>query len=92
MAISNELSSEIAAAILAEKKTPQELNQLKEVILRVHTALQKMSEDARTQRFKTATLLAGALDAAVKGQLSPRLRARAAAILTRSPWWDGSAN
>ena len=53
MAISNELSSEIAAAILAEKKTPQELNQLKELILRVHTALQKMSEDARTQRIKT---------------------------------------
>ena len=53
MAISNELSSEIAAAILAEKKTPQELNQLKEVILRVHTTLQKMSEEARTQRFKT---------------------------------------
>jgi hypothetical protein len=38
---------------LAEKKTPQELDQLKEVILRVHTALQKMSEEARTQRFKT---------------------------------------
>lgn len=53
MAISNELSSEIAAAILAEKKTPQELNQLKDVILRVHTALQKMSEDARARRFKT---------------------------------------
>jgi predicted transcriptional regulator len=53
MAISNELSSEIAAAILAEKKTPQELNQLKEVILRVHTALQKMSEEARATRFKT---------------------------------------
>jgi predicted transcriptional regulator len=53
MAISNELSSEIAAAILAEKKTPQELNQLKDVILRVHSALQKMSEEARTTRFKT---------------------------------------
>jgi len=53
MAISNELSSEIAAAILAEKKTPQELNQLKEVILRVHTALQQMSKEARAQRFKT---------------------------------------
>ena len=53
MAISNELSSEIAAAILSEKKNPQELNQLKDVILRVHTALQKMSEDARARRFKT---------------------------------------
>jgi predicted transcriptional regulator len=53
MAISNELSSEIAAALLAEKKTPQELNQLKDVILRVHSALQKMSEDARSRRIKT---------------------------------------
>jgi len=52
MAISNELSSEIAAALLAEKKTPQELNQLKDVILRVHSALQKMSEEARATRFK----------------------------------------
>jgi len=53
MAISNELSIEIAAAILAEKKTPQELKQLKDIILRVHTALQKMSEEARATRFKT---------------------------------------
>jgi predicted transcriptional regulator len=53
MAISNELSSEIAAAILVEKKNPQELNQLKDVILKVHTALQKMSDDARARRFKS---------------------------------------
>ena len=52
MAISNELSSEIAAAILAEKKTPQELRQLKDVILRVHSALQEMSEEARETRWK----------------------------------------
>jgi predicted transcriptional regulator len=53
MAISNELSSEIAAAILAEKKSPQELNQLKDIILRVHSALQQMSEETREMRFKT---------------------------------------
>lgn len=53
MAISNELSSEIAAAILVEKKTPQDLNQLKDIILRVHSTLQKMSEDSRATRFKT---------------------------------------
>jgi hypothetical protein len=47
MAISNELSSEIAAAILAGKKTPQELHELKEIILRVHSTLQKMSNEAR---------------------------------------------
>ena len=50
MAISNELSSEIAAAILVEKKSPKELNQLKDVILRVHSTLQKMSEEERTAR------------------------------------------
>ena len=52
MAISNELSSEIAAAILAEKKSPQELKQLKDVILRVHSALQKMSAEERANRFR----------------------------------------
>ena len=52
MAISNELSSEIAAAILAEKKSPQELRQLKDVILRVHSALQEMSEEVRATRLK----------------------------------------
>lgn len=52
MAISNELSSEIAAAILAENKTPRDPNQLKDIILRVHCALQEMSEEARARRFK----------------------------------------
>lgn len=55
MAIANELSSEIAAAILAEKKTPQELDRLKDVILQVHTTLQEMSEEAREERSKDRT-------------------------------------
>lgn len=54
MAISNELSSEIAAAILAETKTPQELNRLKDVILRVHATLQEMSEEAHEERLKAS--------------------------------------
>jgi predicted transcriptional regulator len=49
MAISNELSSEIAAAILANQKNPQELHRLKEILLRVHSTLQKMSLDARAE-------------------------------------------
>ena len=53
MAISNELSSEIAAAILAEKKSPQDLKQLKDTLLRVHSALQQMSRETRARRFKT---------------------------------------
>ena len=52
MAISNELSSEIAAAILAENKTLRDPNQLKDIILQVHGALQEMSEEARARRFK----------------------------------------
>ena len=52
MAISNELSSEIAVALLAEKKSPQELKQLKDVVLQVHSALQKMSAEERAKRFK----------------------------------------
>ena len=52
MAISNELSSEIAAAILAEQKTPRDADKLKDIILRVHCALQEMSEEARARRYK----------------------------------------
>ena len=52
MAISNELSSEIAAAILSGTKSPQELNQLKDMVLRVHSALQEMSQEVRSTRLK----------------------------------------
>ena len=52
MAISNELSSEIAAAILSEKKSPQELKKLSEIVLQVHRALQKMSQRAAAERTK----------------------------------------
>lgn len=52
MAISNELSSDVAVAILAQKKSPQELQQLKDIILQVHSALQKMSDEARSERLK----------------------------------------
>ena len=51
MAISNELSSDVAVAILAKKNSPQELQQLKDIILQVHSALQKMSEETRSDRL-----------------------------------------
>jgi predicted transcriptional regulator len=54
MAISNELSSEIAAAILSDKKSPQELHRLKDIILRVHSALQEMSQEERATRSSDA--------------------------------------
>ena len=52
MAISNELSSDVAVAILTEEKSPQELKKLKDIILQVHSALQEMSEETRTERFR----------------------------------------
>jgi predicted transcriptional regulator len=53
MAISNELSSEVAAALLAENTSLQELNKLRDVLLQVHTTLQQMSEAARVSRSET---------------------------------------
>ena len=55
MAISNELGSDVAVALLAKKKSPQELNRLKDIILEVHSALQKLSEETRTFRFRKKT-------------------------------------
>jgi len=52
MAISNELSSDVAVAILAQKRSPQELKRLKVIILEVHSALQKMSEETRAFHLK----------------------------------------
>jgi hypothetical protein len=50
MAISNELSSEIASAILAAKhKSPEELRILQEIVMKVHYTLQEMSIQARSQ-------------------------------------------
>ncbi|MGH9882674.1 MAG: hypothetical protein ACRD6N_14655 [Pyrinomonadaceae bacterium] len=48
MAIANELSGDIAAAILATKKrTPGELSSLKETVLKVHSILQQMADETR---------------------------------------------
>ena len=48
MAIANELSSEIAVALLSTKKSsPRELNDLKEMVLKIHSTLQQMADEAR---------------------------------------------
>ena len=52
MAISHELSSDVAIAILEKNRSPQELKQLKDIILQVHSALQKMSEATHADRLK----------------------------------------
>jgi len=52
MAIDNELTSEIAAALLTGKiREPHELRDLKETIIRVHRTLQKLSAESRRTRL-----------------------------------------
>ncbi len=47
MAISHELSSEIATALLtSRKRTPGELNDLKEMLFEIHSTLEGLSEKA----------------------------------------------
>jgi hypothetical protein len=54
MAISHELSSDIATALLAVKdKSPRERKDLKEIILTIHSTLQRLTDDARVARLKS---------------------------------------
>jgi hypothetical protein len=51
MAISHELSSEIADALFAAKeRSPRELNDLKEIVFRIHSALQQLTDKDRMAR------------------------------------------
>jgi hypothetical protein len=53
MAISHELSSEIATALLAAKdRSPRELEDLKKVLLLIHSTLQRLTDEARLRRLK----------------------------------------
>jgi hypothetical protein len=48
MAIDHERSSEIAAALLSDRKRePGELQNLKETVLRVHSTLQKLTAESK---------------------------------------------
>ena len=54
MAISHELSSEIAAALLAAKnRSPRELEDLKETLLVIHSTLQRLTEEERVAHAKS---------------------------------------
>ena len=51
MAIPNELSSDIAAALIAaNSKRPDQLHELKEILIKVHSTLQQMTEQSRVTR------------------------------------------
>jgi len=55
MSINNELSSDIAVALLAGKnRDPQKLDDLKKVVLKVHSILQEASKDLRRKRTRAA--------------------------------------
>ena len=52
MAISHEISSEIAAALFAAKeRSPHELNDLKEIVFKIHTTLEQFSDEDRIARM-----------------------------------------
>jgi hypothetical protein len=54
MAISHELSSEIATALLAGKdRSPREREDLKKILLIIHSTLQRLTEDERVAHFKS---------------------------------------
>ena len=50
MAISNELSTEVATAILARQKTDRDTKELMEIVLAVHVTLQDLAFQARESR------------------------------------------
>jgi hypothetical protein len=54
MAISHELSGEIATALFAAKeRSPRELNDLKEMVFAIHATLERLGQDARADRRKS---------------------------------------
>jgi hypothetical protein len=56
MAISHELSSEIATALFAAKeRSPRELNDLKEMVFEIHSTLQRLAVNARLDRHRPQT-------------------------------------
>jgi hypothetical protein len=56
MAISHELSSEIAAALLAGKdRSPCELEDLKNTLLTIHSTLQRLTDQTRLDHLESKT-------------------------------------
>jgi hypothetical protein len=57
MAISHELSSEIAAALFTSKeRSPRELNDLKEIVFKIHSTLQQLTDKDRIARVARVNL------------------------------------
>ena len=57
MAISHELSGEIATALFAAKeRSPRELNDLKEMVFAIHATLERLGHDSRSDRRKSQSV------------------------------------
>lgn len=57
MAISHELSGEIATALFAAKeRSPRELNDLKEMVFAIHATLERLGHDPRADRGKSQSV------------------------------------
>ena len=55
MSISNELTGDIIAALLnTENKSRRDLTELKEVLCTVHSTLQEMTKDQRSEGLKAS--------------------------------------
>ncbi|MGH9962345.1 MAG: hypothetical protein ACREBC_35380, partial [Pyrinomonadaceae bacterium] len=51
MAISHELSSEIAAALFtAKERSQRELNDLKDMVFKIHSTLERLTDPKRRER------------------------------------------
>ena len=59
MAISHEISSEIAAALItlrnSSNKSPHELQELKEMLLQIHSTLEELQQQGREHTDKDQT-------------------------------------
>ncbi len=50
--VSHELSSEIPAALFAAKeRSPRELNDLKEIVFKIHSTLEQLTDEDRMARI-----------------------------------------
>ena len=79
MAISHELSSEIAAALFVEKeRTPHELNDLKEIVFKIHSALEQFSDEDRMARMARVDPHAPQPGNLTDGNAQPGIKARSA--------------
>jgi len=58
MAISNKLSSDIATALLAaSEKRGRNIEELKQIVFKVHYTLQRLTEEARRRRIVAETFI-----------------------------------